>query len=541
MLILKKILLIFYIISNTLTLAFSSPPSDSLNNKLKKELNNIEVYDNKKEAELNLIKGSLQRISADDKLTRYKLYSQLYNEYSSYRNDSASSYAQKMYILGEQMEDKILKVDSRIKIGNTLIAAGLFKETFEIIENIDAKSLPVNLKFDYYSLFIRTYFDLSNYDNDAKYTPKYRRLCNLYLDSTIALFNRGSDSYYQALYFKKYINNQFDAESEVYFLNLLRRNNLPIHQKAMISSTLSNYYQKIGMDEKAKNMLIQAAILDIRSSTKETLAIYKLSLLLYKKGDVENAYLYLNEALNEASFFGARQRQVQINSILPVVAAQKLAYSEKENKLFLVYLMSVIILASLLLLVTVQLFKQLKKLKLKEVIIEEANKELELLNNRLKEDAHIKEEYIGYFFDVLSEYIDKLEKIKLNIESKVMSHRYNEIIVVLNRIQVKKERENLFSTFDKVFLKIFPNFIESFNAMYREADQIWPKNGGLTIDIRICALMRLGIHDNAKISKILEYSEKTIYVYKARLKARSLYPLDQFEKKLMEIESVSSL
>lgn len=510
----------------------------SLVQRLNRELDHKAEYDHQKISKLAGLKRKLTLTSAANLVARYQLSLELYNEYSDFKNDSAYAYAQRLYTLSKQMQNSVCVAESEIEIGNVLISWGLFHETFNVLKDIRPNPLPSKLKYDYYSLMVRTYFDLGNYAAEAIYAPKYKQEGNRYLDSTIALYKPGSDSYNQILHYKKYVNHQYDNESEAYFLKLLAKPGLSIHLKAMISSTASDFYLSTGQENKAKNMLIQAAIFDIRSSTKATLAIYKLALLLYRQGDIENAYRYLNEALNEAAFFGARQRQTQINAILPVVAAQKLAYSEKENKRFLIFLTSVLVLASLLLGVTIQLFKQLRNVKFKESIIQTTNTALESLNHKLKEDARIKEEYIGYFFDIVSGYIDKMNKLKINIEGKISSKRFEDILITLGKIQVKKERENLFETFDRIFLKIFPAFVQSFNALYPPENQIWPKNGSLTVEIRICALMRLGIHENAKIAKILEYSEKTIYVYKARLKARSLFPLDMFEKRLMEIESV---
>ena len=142
---------------------------------------------------------------------------------------------------------------------------------------------------------------------------------------------------------------------------------------------------------------------------------------------------------------------------------------------------------------------------------------------RLIEDTHIKEEYIGYFFNVISGYILKLEKLKRNVERKITIKKYDDILLSVNEINIKKERETLFYTFDHIFLKIFPNFISNFNSLLKKEDQIWPKDHEvLNTDLRIFALMRLGISDVETIANILEYSVNTIYVYKMRIKAKAL-------------------
>ena len=167
---------------------------------------------------------------------------------------------------------------------------------------------------------------------------------------------------------------------------------------------------------------------------------------------------------------------------------------------------------------------------------------LEKINEKLIEDTHIKEEYIGYFFNVISGYIVKLEKLKRNVERKISIKKYDDVLLAVNEINIKKERETLFYTFDHIFLKIFPNFISTFNSLLKKEDQIWPKdNEVLNTDLRIFALMRLGISDVETIANILEYSVNTIYVYKMRIKAKALVPSDQFDHRIMDIKAVETL
>ncbi|MGC3943186.1 MAG: DUF6377 domain-containing protein [Chryseolinea sp.] len=94
-------------------------------------------------------------------------------------------------------------------------------------------------------------------------------------------------------------------------------------------------------------------------------------------------------------------------------------------------------------------------------------------------------------------------------------------------------------SFDKVFLKLFPDFLDTFNSYFREEDRIVPKDGHLlNTELRIFALIRMGIHDTEKIAKILDYSINTIYSYKARIKSKSILPNDEFEAKIMDIKAI---
>ena len=146
---------------------------------------------------------------------------------------------------------------------------------------------------------------------------------------------------------------------------------------------------------------------------------------------------------------------------------------------------------------------------------------------------------IGYFFNIHSDYIEKIDRLKRSIEKKVKEKRYEEVLMALNRLNPGSERENLSHSFDKVFLNIFPGFVQDFNALFDEALQVHLNEGQLlNSELRIFALIRMGIHDTEKIAKILDYSINTIYNYKARIKSKSILPNDEFENRIMEIKAI---
>jgi len=185
------------------------------------------------------------------------------------------------------------------------------------------------------------------------------------------------------------------------------------------------------------------------------------------------------------------------------------------------------------------IFLQLRKINKVKSILQEANNNLREVNAHLIEANKIKEEYIGYFFNVNSEYIEKIESFQKNLHRKIVAKQYNDLDNIINNTDLKKERENLFINFDKIFLKIFPNFVFEFNKLFGPEDQIMPEKGELlNTDLRIFALIRLGITDNDKIAKFLNYSVNTIYTYKTKIKNKTIVDRDLFEHKIMEIKAI---
>jgi hypothetical protein len=178
-----------------------------------------------------------------------------------------------------------------------------------------------------------------------------------------------------------------------------------------------------------------------------------------------------------------------------------------------------------------------QKLKAAQNTITKANLIQQEVNYKLLESNKIKEEYIGYCFQIASAYIDKIEKLKNQVDHKLVDHKYSEIRFLVNNINIKQERDELFRNFDRIFLKIFPNFVSAFNSFFKEEDQIKLKdNELLNTDLRIYALIRIGISENEKIAQILEYSVNTIYAYKTKIRNKSLVPNDEFEEKIMGIK-----
>lgn len=537
------------------TTSFANPGTDSLFSKLKYEFGRKNYYDSQKEKRINSLRNTLQEADTSNINGQVDLLTKLYEEYKSYKYDSAYMYVQRLYNLGVKTHNHFIENYSKTNIGFVLLSAGKYKEAFSVLQTVDHKTFDNNSLEHYYSVMLRANFDLAIYDNDGIYSPVYKSKGNLYLDSAIQLSKPGS---YGRLVLTSYrdFRNGSNLAAIKGFIYLSKKFKSAAHEDAITASILSELYLRVNEPEKAKDYMIKAVIGDLQNSTKETLAIFQLAALASKSGDIDNAYIYIQKALEDAEFYGARQRQIKISSILPLIAAQKLNFSESQKKRFLIYLCSTALLAIFIIVISVLLYKQLKHTKAKEKIIEHNNVKLEFINSQLievnkqvvkanqkfAEDAHIKEEYIGYFFNVISGFILKLEKIKNSVESRIIQRKFDLIQPIIDNIQIKKERETLFHTFDQVFLKIFPDFVVEFNSLFKKEDQIWPKDHeGLTTDLRIFALIRLGINDSASIARILEYTDKTIYVYKMRLKAKSIYPSEKFDELLMGIQTVKGL
>ncbi|MBB5635122.1 DNA-binding CsgD family transcriptional regulator [Pedobacter cryoconitis] len=505
--------------------------------KLKLVLNDKAHFDTQKQKRIDQLKAALDRDPELDLNAKYLIYLKLYNEYKSFKYDKAFYYAHQLQKVSNQLKDPAKIAYAKLKLGFILLSSGMFKETFDSLSTLRIKHLPDSVKREYYFLTARTYYDLADFDKDDYYTRIYNTKASLYVDSAIRLcdIHAFDYTYYSGLKLIK----AGDLNNAILKLkSLISSNKLSEHQYAIATSTLSDIYIQNNNPGIAISLLVEASIADIKSSTKEAAAMLNLAQLLNKRSNIQDAYLFIREAMDDAVYYGARQRKVQVSAILPVIASARILHEQEQKRMLFFYSSLLTLLSITIIVFAVIIYKQLKKIKASDKLIVRSNAELRLTIEKLNEAEKIKEEYIGYYLNVISDHMNKLEKIKFSIEQRLTTKKFDEIKILVGNINLKKEREELFSNFDKAFLKLFPNFVTEFNALFPAEHQVkLLQHQLLNTDLRIFALIRLGVNDTDKVARILEYSLSTIYNYRTRIKNKSNNP-DGFEAAIMAIRAV---
>lgn len=532
-----KILFTFLLSILLFSAAKGRQSSDSLLRVLKAEIFKKESYDREKELQLKKLKESLSAVPKNNTSARYAILSELIEAYRSYSFDSAHVYTYRLIEVSDLLNDRQKEYESKITLGALQLSWGMYKEAFDCIAQLNARSLPDSSKLRFYELKARALIELSSYNTNRFYSPANRAESIKTLDSAVQLSKSGTYDKY------KYMGQLFSITGQkekalAILKKLINKKGLTIHQYAMVANDLSYL---VSNEEKEK-LLLMAAIFDIRSSTKQTLAIFRLGTGLLSRGDLDDAELLLNEAMAQAAFFGNKIQEKNIAIELTQLAAQKLIRSENKKINVLILLISVVTIGLTgIAFISYILYSRLKKVRIRESAVQEKYQHLDQINKRLLEDGHIKEEYLGHFFHLISGYISTLEKVKRNTEHKLKIKNYEGLMQLANEIDIKKERAGLFYTFDTIFLKLFPNFIHAFNSLLKPEDQIWPKGGEiLNTILRIFALMRLGIKDTQTIANILESTVSTVYTYKNRIKTKAILHGEDFDSKIMEIKFVDA-
>lgn len=535
---LQKFSLLFLLLLHFLG-AIGSTETETLLKQLDKALSDRDAYLGLKQQQVERLSHELQRHQQAGELDQaFQRCAELLNEYQSFSYDSAFRYVCLLNRLAYASGDEQKIAQSKIRMGFTLLSSGLFKESLDTLHHLNTHKLSEAQREEYFNVLARAYFDLADYDNDEHFSREYRKKGIVYLDSAIRLIPENSSKYWAALGLRRMKADDYSGSADA-FNFLISKFEISDHTYAIATSSLGYLYSLLGRTDEAIDMLARAAIADISSSTRETVALRNLAVHLFEKGDINRAYRYIKIALADATNYNARHRKVEVGAVLPIIEGERLTTVERQRKQLLNYSFILSMLSVLVLSFFFIIFMQYRKLNKIRNVLQNTNKNLLEINQRLEEANKIKQEYIGYFFSVNSEYIDKMEEFRKSIHRKIAAKQYSDLDNIIRNSDLKKERENLYLNFDKIFLKIFPGFIDEFNKLFREEDHIIPGNDELlNTDLRIFALIRLGITDNEKISKFLNYSVNTIYTYKTKIKNKAIVDRDTFEQKIMEIKSI---
>ncbi|WP_029906356.1 DUF6377 domain-containing protein [Prevotella sp. 10(H)] len=534
----RRYFALFFLLNVCIAYTFAVS-SDSINVLLKE----LDEYIDKKDYYIQLRENRIETLkqklpTAADESAKLNIYSSLFDEYKSYVYDSAYVYAEKCLRLADKIGEPNKIIEAKRCVAFCYLSSGLFKESYDIMTSIDVSEAPDHVKREYYALIARLYYDMADYNNGEPFSAGYIRQGIQYCDSAITYQSVESPNMWSTVGLKRMQQRDFPAAIDA-FQTLLHSPNLDEHTSAIATSSLGFIYWSMGDVNKGALYLIKAAISDIKSATKEAVALQNLANILYTTGDVSRANRYVRLAMEDANFYNARHRKIQISAILPIIEKERLGMVENQRNNLMVFAILVSFLFILLLVATIVIYKQVNRLRNARGTIRLQNKSLKSTNIKLTEANAIKDEYIVQSLYGKSEYIDRMENLYRTINRKITARQYDDIRSYLKESDLKKERENMYSSFDETFLRIFPDFIEEYNQLFRPEDAIiLDANRALTPELRIFALIRLGINETERIAKFLDYSVNTINTYKTKVKNKSIIPNEQFEQKIMAIKSV---
>lgn len=475
----------------------------------------------------------------------YNINERLYEEYLAFKYDSAYKYVTRNIELARKHNDLPRYYRSRLNLVHIVNVTGMFDEAENILHEIDTLQLKKEDLINYYTLYSELYLYKTEFSQGTNYYTKYIAETMKYRRKVLALAPKGSYTYIVTR--ASYVAQEHNYDEAIRLLEgCLSRCKSGERTYSILTSTLAFFYHYKSDTMRQRKYLIQSAISDLKGTIRENNSMRELASMLFEEGDMERAYKYLNTSIEDANYYGTRLRSIQAAQLLPLIQKAYQTGQEKTHRTMVIMLIVISIVSLLLVLgiiaITILMKRYLnanrKVHKINDELVEVVKK-LETANGLMRESSKIKEEYIGRFLELSSTYIDKMEEQRKKENRLARNHELPALFEELKSSRTNTENTKLFyKNFDSAFLNIYPQFVEEVNKLLIPEHRIIPKDDGerLTTELRIFALIRLGITDNQKIASILRSSITTIYTYRSKFKNRSIVK-DEFEDRIKAIYS----
>ena len=471
-------------------------------------------------------------------MDKLKGYDRLYEEYLTLSFDSAMRYINLAEKLVSDTGDYDLNAKVRIHKSMSYATSGHFSQAIDELKKIQSSCLSDTLLEKYYQAYQWTYGLWAEYSQDKTFAPIYYRNSKTYLDSLIQVTPRNTSLYNYRIAEKALMFNHDFETAKKNYLKVVEKEPKNSRLYAQSAFALAQAYNNLQDRANYRKWLINAAISDQMIPLKENLALQDVALLIKNEdGDLERANAYLNYSLNDALEYNNRLRILEIGKKLPAIAT---AYQETvlaKNKQLHLYLVTIVIIVIILIIAIAIIIEQKRKIRNRNVTLSTFNDQLKVFNKQLQETNRSREQYVNLFLNLCAGYIDKYNRMQLTVTSKVKAGQYNELQKLLqaNSRPSEAELREVFFNFDTAFLRLYPDFIKNVNTLLQPDKAICPKSSELlNANLRILALIRMGITDSTKIATLLFYSQQTIFNRRTEMRNRAINR-DSFEKEIMDI------
>lgn len=498
---------------------------------------------------------SLQRLAKRVKGPRLiAIYKELFTTFSRVQTDSALLFLNRLAHLPEANGHADLRIYTTIGRAEVYAVTGQYDAAQALLKNLNMAKASPDTHLYYYHTYRTIYGWMAEYASVEEFRSQLLTTTELYRDSILA--SKHSDVGTDIVRVDKMLTHGVVDSAIVLSLADLERA-LP-DERPYIYYNLAEAYRQKGDARLHKFYLTLTATADIRQGITEYVALPMLAQLAYEEGDLARAYNYMVCSMEDANFCKARLRAIEVSDFFPIIDK---AYKDEQNRqrnTERVFTYVLVLLALLLLAAIFYLRRQMQKLSstrrqlartnqqlnstnqqlnAANQQLAQANSQLQEVNRGLLHTDQVKEEYIAYYLGRCRIYIDAFRRFRLDMLRLAKNRQTDELLRALKSDDIfQSQQEQFYADFDEAFLNIHPNFVENFNALLRPEERILPKRGELlSTEFRIFALIRLGMTETADIAHFLDYSLATIYNYRSRIRNASIYPKEEFERRLMQL------
>lgn len=490
-------------------------------------------YIDARRAKIAGLKAELARAATDAE--RYRLAGCLREEYRSFDIDSALYFANEKMAAARRIGNASYISDARMNLAEMSGVYGMYKEALDYIDSVDKGVLDVYQMEYYYHVYRNIYGLMADNCSNAVIKKRYLALTDSYRDSILLVNSPGSFNYVIVKADKDNVHGRYDEAIKILKGAYSKFDN--IHGKALLDYSLAMAYAGKGDTANEKRHLILSAINDIRSGIREYTSLRLLAVMLYKEGDVDRAYAYMTRCMDDAAACNSLWRIYEVQKAFPIINKVYHHKLDRQRMVIFCSLVFIILLTLFLAVAILVIKKQMRKVSAARRQAQEANVRLKELNRELSESSHIKEEYIAHYIDQCSLYIDKMDKYRKHLQKVAQKGGAKELFEeIRSKSFIDNELKDFYAQFDDSFLNLFPNFVDDFNNLLVPEQRIRLKpSEKLNTELRIFALIRLGISSSTKIANFLRYSVTTIYNYRVRLRNAAAGDREKFDDAVMMI------
>lgn len=474
-----------------------------------------------------------QRAEQTNPEKRYAINNEIINNYTSFICDSATHYIHDNLSIAEALGSEQMRIESRLQLAFAYSLSGLFVQAAELLRDTDFERLSSSQRLSFCWTAIRYYENLIRYTDDPQLSEAYLDKIRELRGRILQLIPEGTDMWLKEKAF------QLQAEGNcTEALGILTRiyDTQPhdSHGYAMAAMSLAKIYRDLGEREQENRFLTLAALADTRLAVKENEALLTLAMNLFEQGDIDRSYNYISAALSDANFYNSRVKNSVIARIQPIIESNYLyrIENQRQNLRRSTILLSVVILLLIGALAVIGV--QVRMMARARRNLAKMNHQLSDLNRTLNEANVVKEKYIGYFMNQCALYINKLYAYRKDVSHKLRSGQIDRLYKISSKEQ-EREFDELYAEFDEAFLKLYPTFVHDFNALLKPEERYETTEGRLNTELRIFALMRLGITNVNQVAEFLRCSLQTVYNYKSKIKGKALPGVVHFEEEVRKL------
>ena len=520
----KKIVILLLLLM--MLLISATPDEQQLFQRIDDAIAQIDHYKAIKEKHIKLLKRNLG--NAEDSHKQLVWLDSIYQAYSTYRYDSASVYVEKGLQLAEQTGDRYYITQNKLNHATVLSVGGFYSQSENILKEIDATQLKGEQLAYYYFTYAWLYNYWGAFVANSEFAAEYAAKKKYYIQQTLKHLSQEDKQkgFYDYLMGELiYMNHPTHKNVQAYFYQAMKKTSINMRTHASAAYGLARYYQDTEQYGLYERYITESIVSDITCQLKETLALQKFATYLYNKDAKysKRAAKYINISMQDAQFFNNRLRMMEISNILPVIASSNQEAAERSRTRWLTFCWTLCAVLVIIVGITISNIKSKNKLKKNRVTIEHKNLQLEILNKRLVATNKHRETYMRLFMDISALYIRKLDDYRKLVSRKIKANQTADLLKSMNSYKLAEDEAKAFYLrFDKAFLELYPDFVAQLNELLQpECKLEMPSDHELTTEIRIYALMRLGVTDSQEIATLLFYSTQTIYNYKSGMRAKA--------------------